>query len=163
MVQAFITMCILTAIAAGFAYKKDPSILIDAGKSGTLMSLKIIPIILVALFLANLVGHILPKENIARYVGKESGWNGLLIGAFLGIVTPGGPFVQFPIVVSLLKAGADIGPVVAYLSAWSLLGLNRVLAVELPILGVKVTGVRFVSSLLFPPIIGFIARLLWKT
>ncbi|SFM53312.1 permease [Thermodesulforhabdus norvegica] len=161
MLPAFIVMTILSVILGTYAYKKDPTLLLESARSGGFLFIKLLPIMILAMFLAGLMENIFPRDAIARYVGRESGWTGLLIGTVMGILTPGGPFVQFPIVASLFRAGADIGPVVAYLSAWSLLGLNRVIALEVPLLGIHVVGIRFLSSLVFPPIIGLIARWLW--
>lgn len=161
MLPAFIIMSVLSGILGVYVYKKDPSLLFESAKSGGLLFVKILPVMLLAMFLAGLMENAFPRAALARYVGRESGWTGLLIGTVMGILTPGGPFVQFPIVASLFRAGADIGPVVSYISAWSLLGLNRVIALEVPLLGLHVVGVRFISSLIFPPIIGAIARALW--
>ena len=58
----------------------------------------------------------------------------------------------------LLKGGASVGAVTAYLSAWALLGVHRVLAFEIPILGWRFALLRFVSSLLAPVFVGFVAQ-----
>jgi uncharacterized membrane protein YraQ (UPF0718 family) len=42
---------------------------------------------------------------------------------------------HFPVIASLFKMGVGIGPLVAYLSAWSLFGLQRVIMWEIPFLG----------------------------
>ncbi|HDL90339.1 MAG TPA: hypothetical protein ENG14_05490 [Thermodesulforhabdus norvegica] len=162
MLQAFLIMSLLAVAAAFIAYKKDPFIIPESARSSAILAVKIIPLIVVALFLAALVERIMPRNLIIKYVGSGSGWKGLFIGSLLGIITPGGPFVQFPIVMSLFKAGADIGPLVAYLSAWALLGMSRVLMIEVPLLGLPIVTVRFLSSLLFPPIMGFVAKFLWR-
>ncbi|MBW1974940.1 MAG: permease [Deltaproteobacteria bacterium] len=162
MLQAFLIMSLLAVAAAFIAYKKDPFIIPESARSSAILAVKVIPLIVVALFLAALVERIMPRNLIIKYVGSGSGWKGLFIGSLLGIITPGGPFVQFPIVMSLFKAGADIGPLVAYLSAWALLGMSRVLMIEVPLLGLPIVTVRFLSSLLFPPIMGFVAKFLWR-
>lgn len=162
MLQAFLIMSLLAVAAAFIAYKKDPFIIPESARSSAILAVKVIPLIVIALFLAALVERIMPRNLIIKYVGSGSGWKGLFIGSLLGIITPGGPFVQFPIVMSLFKAGADIGPLVAYLSAWALLGMSRVLMIEVPLLGLPIVTVRFLSSLLFPPIMGFVAKFLWR-
>jgi uncharacterized protein len=76
-------------------------------------------------------------------------------------VTPGGPFVAFPLLAVLLQGGASVGAVTAYLSSWALLGLHRVIAFEIPILGWRFVAGRLVASLVFPVVIGWLAQVLW--
>jgi len=158
MYSALILMVGLALVLAAVAYRREPHLLIEAARSGGGLFLQILPMLLIAFFVAGLVDVLLPRDLIAHWVGRESGVKGLLIATCLGAVTPGGPFVQFPVVASLYKAGADVGPLVAYLSAWALIGLNRVIIYEIPLLGPQLTFVRLVCSFAFPPIIGFVAR-----
>jgi len=104
---------------------------------------------------------VMPRELLTRWLGEESGMMGLIIATIAGSLTPGGPFVQFPIVAALLKSGAGIAPLMSYISAWSLLGLNRFLIYEVPLLGWKLAVSRMAASLIFPVIIGMITRFIW--
>jgi uncharacterized membrane protein YraQ (UPF0718 family) len=61
----------------------------------------------------------------------------------------------------LFKAGANIGPLIAYLSAWALIGLNRVIAFEIPLLGFQITFTRLLCSFIFPIIIGYMAKFVY--
>jgi uncharacterized membrane protein YraQ (UPF0718 family) len=65
---------------------------------------------------------------------------------------------HFPIVASLFKVGVGIGPLVSYLTAWSLLGLQRIIMWEIPFLGPKVVAVRFAVSFFFPFLAGLVLR-----
>jgi uncharacterized membrane protein YraQ (UPF0718 family) len=94
-------------------------------------------------------------------VGAESGFKGILIGTCLGAVAPGGPFIQFPIVAAMFKAGVHIGPLIAYLTAWALIGVNRVIVFEIPLLGFKITFTRLICSFIFPIIIGYFAKFVY--
>src|SRR5690606_10269135 len=87
---------------------------------------------------------------------------GLVLATVLGAATPSGPFAAFPIVYALALAGADIGAVVAYLTAWSVLGLQRILVWELPLLGHDFVAVRVLASLPLPLVSGAVARLLMR-
>lgn len=108
--------------------------------------------------MAGLIEVLLPRELLVKWVGEGSGLKGLLIGSLLGAITPGGPYVLFPLVASMFKAGVHIGPLIAYLSAWALIGLNRVIAFEIPLLGMHITITRLICSFIFPIIIGYLAR-----
>jgi uncharacterized membrane protein YraQ (UPF0718 family) len=158
MKAAFLTMLTLSVILGGIAYYKSPQLPVQAIKSGGSLLLRLLPVLIVAFFVAGLMEVLLPRELLIRWVGEGSGFKGILIGTCLGAVTPGGPYVLFPIVASMYKAGAHIGPLIAYLSAWALIGLNRVIAFEIPLLGFQITFTRLLCSLIFPIIIGYMAK-----
>jgi hypothetical protein len=80
----------------------------------------------------------------------------------LGTVTPGGPMTHFPIITSLFKVGVGVGPLVFYLTAWSLFGLQRIVMWEIPFLGAKVVAVRVAVSLFFPFLAGWLSELVWE-
>ncbi|MCL4766970.1 MAG: permease [Hyphomicrobiaceae bacterium] len=128
-------------------------------QSATLL-MTVAPMILVGLFLGGLVKELSDPRRIAPVLGARSGWKGLVLATALGAATPGGPFAAFPIVYALSLAGADMGAVVAYLTAWSVLGLHRLVIWELPLLGSDFVVARALASLPLPLIAGFIARLL---
>jgi uncharacterized membrane protein YraQ (UPF0718 family) len=118
----------------------------------------ILPRIVLAMAVAGLAEAILPKDKVAYWVGAESGMRGLLIATAAGALTPGGPITSFPFVVALYMAGADRGSLVAYLTAWSLLGFQRVMVWEMPLLGLDFVMVRSLANLPFPIIAGLLAR-----
>jgi uncharacterized membrane protein YraQ (UPF0718 family) len=99
---------------------------------------------------------LVPSSAIAGLVGEGSGFQGLLIATGVGALTPGGPFLQFPLVAALMRSGASEGNVAAYLTAWSLLGMQRVLVWELPVLGPTFASVRWSASLVLPIIVGLL-------
>jgi len=53
--------------------------------------------------------------------------------------------------------------VVAYLTAWSLLALHRLVAWEVPILGARFALLRFAVSILLPILAGLAVRLIWRS
>jgi uncharacterized membrane protein YraQ (UPF0718 family) len=116
------------------------------------------PRIVLAMFVAGLVEAVLPKDKVAYWIGAGSGLRGVLIATIAGALTPGGPATSFPFVVALFMAGADRGSLVAYLTAWSLLGFQRVVVWEMPFLGVDFVWVRLLANLPFPILAGIIAR-----
>ena len=65
---------------------------------------------------------------------------------------------SFPIVVAFYMSGADRGALVAYLTAWSLLGFQRLLVWELPLLGPDITFYRVLAVFWMPVLAGYIAR-----
>jgi uncharacterized membrane protein YraQ (UPF0718 family) len=115
-----------------------------------------------AFVIAGLIQAVIPQEIIVRWMGKESGSKGIFIGMVLGTFTPGGPMMQFPIIASLYQLGIGIGPLVSYLTAWSLLGFQRLIMWEFPFLGVQVVLIRLAASILFPFIAGWLSKFLWE-
>jgi hypothetical protein len=73
-------------------------------------------------------------------------------------MTPAGPFVSLPIAAALRASGAGTAAIVAYLTAWSLLALHRLVAWEAPILGWPFALFRWSVSLALPFVAGLVAR-----
>ncbi|MFC1480904.1 permease [Candidatus Neomarinimicrobiota bacterium] len=126
-------------------------------KSTTTMLIEILPLLVFAFIVAGMAQALLPQDAVSRWVGAESGWRGLFLGTIAGGLAPGGPYVSLPIAAGLLRSGAGIGPMVAFLTGWSLWAFSR-LPMEVGILGWKLTLVRFASTFFFPPIAGWIAQ-----
>ena len=130
-------------------------------KSAWRMTIEVLPLLLLAFIVAGLVQAMLPRALIAKWVGTESGFRGIIIGSLAGGLAPGGPYVSLPIVAGLIKSGAGIGTMVAFLTGWSLWAVNR-LPMEVGILGWKFTLIRLASVFVFPPVAGFIAQWLFR-
>jgi uncharacterized membrane protein YraQ (UPF0718 family) len=114
----------------------------------------------VALLAAGFAAPLLPAELIATWLGHTSGWTGILIASAIGGFVPSGPVVSFPLALALAKAGVGVPQLVAFLTAWSLLSVHTMMAWELPVLGFRFAVLRFVSSLVLPPLSGFLAALM---
>lgn len=118
----------------------------------------IMPVLGAALLLAGFVQAGVAKETIGRWLGAESGLRGLVIATAAGAATPGGPMAAFPLVMALAAGGADRGALIAYVTAWSLNGFQRILIWEIPILGPEFALLRFLASLPLPILAGLMAR-----
>jgi len=159
-----ISTLIMIAVAFLFLiaiYLKSPQSAERGLKSSMTLLLEIAPRMISAFIIAGLIQATVPPEMIAQWMGKESGSKGILIGMVLGTLTPGGSMMQFPIIASLYKSGIGIGPLVSYLTAWSLLGFQRLIMWEFPFLGAQVVLVRLLASILFPFLAGWLSALLW--
>ncbi|QYA10188.1 permease [Agrobacterium larrymoorei] len=110
------------------------------------------------LVIASAVGMLVPKDKVARWLSAESGFSGLLIAGTLGMITPGGPYASFPLVLSLSKAGADIGALIAFLTAWAASSVSRLVIWEIPMLGFDFAMLRFMVSVPLPLLAGYAAR-----
>ncbi len=117
--------------------------------------------LLLGFALAGLMQVVIPPHYVSKWIGQESGYAGLWIGSLAGSLMPGGPYVMFPIIGGLYQAGASVGPLMALVTAWSVTSLNRLLVWEIPLLGTKIALLRFVASVVFPPIVGFFCNLVF--
>ena len=128
--------------------------------AGSLL-IHIIPLLIFAFILAGMIQTLVPTEMISKWVGVESGFRGVLIGTAIGGLTPGGPFVSMPVAAGLLRTGASVGTMVAFITAWSLLAVAR-LPIEIGLMGWKFTLIRMACTFFFPPIAGLIANKLFS-
>lgn len=115
-------------------------------------------IIIAAFLLSSMLAILIPKEMIAQWLGREAGIKGILIGTAMGAITPGGPFLVFPIILGLYKAGASMGSVVAYFSSWALIAVHRIITWEIPLMGIQFTASRIVLSVAIPIILGAVSQ-----
>ena len=126
-------------------------------KSALNMTIEILPLLVFAFIVAGMVQVLVPRELLSKWVGVESGMRGIIIGAVAGGLSPGGPFVNLPLAAALLRSGASVGTMVAFLTGWSLWAVSR-LPMEVGILGWKFTLIRIASTCFFPPIAGLVAQ-----
>jgi len=130
-------------------------------KSAGNMLLQITPLLIFSFIIAGMIQLLVPTEMISKWVGAESGFRGILIGTVIGGLTPGGPFVSLPIAAGLLRTGASIGTMVAFMTGWSLLAFSR-LPLEVGLLGWKFTLIRLACTFFLPVIAGLIANKLFS-
>ena len=128
----------------------------------TLFTGALVPKIVAGVIMASALPFLVSKERIQALVGPESGMRGLIIATLAGAIVPGGPSVTYPLTVSLLAAGADLGAGIALVSGWVLLGLNRTLIWEFSFLPADFVLLRVALSLPVPILLGWATRKLYK-
>lgn len=159
MLIPILIMGVLAVILVAVGIQRGRGEYVIGLKSAWVMTYQVLPLLLFAFIVAGMIQALLPRELLTKWVGTESGMRGILIGTLAGGLTPGGPYVSLPVVAGLIRSGASIGTMVAFLTAWSLWAVAR-LPMEVGILGWKFTLIRFASTFFFPPIAGLIAQLL---
>jgi uncharacterized membrane protein YraQ (UPF0718 family) len=123
----------------------------------------VLPKVLAGCLIGAFLARLLPRELVAKWIGAESGFVGLLIATLIGAVLPGGPVTIYPVASALLVVGADLGATIAFITSWTLLGYTRALVWEIPFFGLDFVIWRTLVSLPLPIIAGLSARLLLRT
>jgi uncharacterized membrane protein YraQ (UPF0718 family) len=158
---ATIVMMALAVVVLLFAYWKAPATASKGLDNTASLLVEMGPRLLAAFLLIGVLQAFVPPEALARWMGRDAGGRGIVIGTVLGTLMPGGPITLFPVVAALSKAGVAVGPLAAFLTAWSLFGLQRILVWELPILGARFVAVRILVSLFFPFCAGWAFEAVW--
>ncbi len=156
--QLFWMLGLLAALAA-LAWLRGGEPLVRAGFGAGVDQLsRYAALIAVSFLAAGFAQALIPREWIQDALGQDAGLRGILVASAAGVATPGGPFVSLPLAATLLGTGASMPAVVAYLSAWSLLALHRLVAWEVPILGWRFALLRYAVCLGLPILAGLLAR-----
>ncbi len=156
-----IIMGVIAVALLIIAYQRGGGEHILGLKSAGNLLLEVMPLLIFAFIIAGIIPLLIPTEMIAKWVGAESGLRGILIGSAMGGLTPGGPFVSLPIAAGLLRTGASIGTMVAFMTGWSVLAVTR-LPLEVGLMGWKFTAIRLAATFSFPILAGLIANLFFS-
>ncbi len=157
MKAATIATGVIFAVLVGFALWRGGGSLQKGLAFGGKTFLGTLALLIFAFGIAGLVHVLVPKEFIVKWLGAGSGIKGIMIATVAGGLTPGGPYVSFPIVASLYKSGASVGTVVAFVTAWSVWAIGR-FPLEMGLVGPKLAIARFLSTLIVPPLAGLFAQ-----
>ena len=134
--------------------------LVLAGVVGGVKTLLLVaPLLLCAFLIAGLIQVLLTQEKVAYWLGEGSGWRGIILACLSGALIPGGPYVYYPIAAALLRAGASLGVLVAFVSAKNVWPVVR-LPLEFALLGPRLTVARLLTTFLIPPLLAFLAQAL---
>ncbi|MBC7231991.1 MAG: permease [Chloroflexi bacterium] len=150
-------MAVIALLLLLFAFLRGGNVHVAGVRAGAKMLWGVLPLLLLSFLVAGLLQVLIPKEQIRRWLGTESGLRGIILGCIAGGLVPGPPYAVFPVVASLYQAGAGIGAVVGFVTAWSLWSASR-FPTELAILGPRPALIRFLSTLVFPPLAGLFAQ-----
>lgn len=121
--------------------------------------LKMAPSLLTILGILGLILGILTPETISRLVGAEAGYWATVMAAILGAITLIPSLVAFPLAGSLLRSGATIMTISAFITTVVMVGVVTA-PMEIKSLGEKFTILRnslsFVGALIIAAIMGVI-------
>lgn len=155
------TTVILAFVAlalAGLAWRRGgPALALEGALQGGKTLLGVVPLLLAAFLIAGLIQVLVTREMVTRWLGARSGWRGIALACLGGALMPGGPYAYYPIAAALLKAGAGLGVLVAFVSAKNIWSVTR-LPLEFALLGPRLTLIRLVVTAILPPLLGALAE-----
>jgi uncharacterized membrane protein YraQ (UPF0718 family) len=120
----------------------------------------VMPRVIMAVVTATFLGALMPENMIASWLGAETGIAGILVAAVAGGLVPGGPVLSYPLAVVLMQTGAGVPQLTAFLAAWSVFAMHRMISYEIPLMGWRFSAVRLLASLALPLAAGLLAGLL---
>ncbi|MGH7429600.1 MAG: permease [Candidatus Methylomirabilaceae bacterium] len=148
----------LTILMAIWAFFRDRDLPLRGFQAGFRLLEDVWLPLLLGLCLAGLFEVMISKETLVKWMGEESGIQGIFLGWLVGLLIPGGPYVVFPVAAALFKEGMGVGPLLTFITAKSLLSPIRMFTWEVPFLGWAFVTARTVPSLLLPPIVGVVGQ-----
>ena len=152
-----VSLLILVAsllVAMVLALRKGgwPTLLLGLKQTGNTLKSTWLQILL-GITLGGLIQVLVPSASIAEWLGPASGLKGILIGAYIGALIGGSPYVTFPVILGIYNAGAGVGPVIALITG-QMLGVRVLIMWQIPLLGTRLALTRYLVFFLVPPLVG---------
>jgi uncharacterized protein len=157
-----LVLAIVALVLGVIAYLKDPGLPAIGARNGVSMLAFILPRMVPAILIAGLVQVLIPQETVSRYFGRPSGIAGIGPPGVNTLATEATTMVSAPFMVVLANSSVATAPLVAYMTAWSLFGLQRIIAWEAPLMGWRFVAVRVVPSLAFPVLAGWVVKVFYQ-
>ena len=142
---------VLTLIlGAAVWYFHGAGAVLESLTSDALLLLSFTPKMALGYIIAAFVTALVSRALISQWLGESAGARGVSVATGLGLITPGGPMIAFPLVAALSAAGSGRAALIAYVTSWEVLGFQRVLIWEMQFLGVEMMTIRWLVSVPLP-------------
>jgi len=138
----FLGLTAIILILMRYFFPEQSAVSVEVMKNYSIEIALIFPPVLVLMGLADVW---IPEDMVKNYLGKTSGWKGILLSLFLGTLPTGPLFIAFPVAAEMLKKGARISNVVVFLGAWASLKMPQI-GVEIQFLGLKFAFYRAILA-----------------
>jgi len=139
------------------ALRQGPGVALDGLRAAWHTLRRNLILLILGFVLAGLVQVLIPRDLITTWLGTQAGIKGVLIGCVVGGLVPGAPYATFPLVASLYQAGASLGAVVGFVTAWALWSVSR-LPVEMALIDPRPALIRYAVTFIVPPLAGMLAE-----
>jgi uncharacterized membrane protein YraQ (UPF0718 family) len=115
----------------------------------------LLPMLLGIIIIVGIIIAILNPQLIAKLIGKNSGFLGVLILAVIGSVALIPGFIAFPTAALLLNGGAGYMQIGAFISTLMMVGVITI-PLEIQYFGKKVTIIRNILAFVFSFLVAFV-------
>ncbi|RME86088.1 MAG: hypothetical protein D6775_00975 [Caldilineae bacterium] len=159
MTVAAVTLAVLAVILLFLAWRRGDNSHREGVWQAVQTLRRTLPLLIAAFLIVGYVNVLEPQQLVQRFIGPQSGWGGILLAEGIGMLLPGGPYVVFPLIAALYKAGAGLGPAVTLVTSWATQGLISV-SFELSFMGWRFSAVRWGLGLVVPLLAGGLVHLL---
>ena len=150
---------IIAITAFLIAFVKDRKKAIESLKIAGKSFINILPMVLLIIIIIGLLLGFIPPEQIAKFIGEQSGIKGILFIGVVGAVTHIPALLSFPIAASLLEEGASVSAVTAFITTLTMIGIVT-LPIEIKVIGGKIAilrnGLSFIIAIIIALIMGAI-------
>ena len=154
-----IALFVVLAILIVLALMQGTSTFNQAWRASFVQLFKFLPILVIAMLVAGFTETLLPEGLVETWLSDSSGWRGITIAWFAGVVTPGGSIIGLPLIAALYKSGVGLAVLMTYATSFATLSLLRV-PLEVGFYGWRITGIRVLVSLILPFVAGGLTLLL---
>jgi len=156
----FTTFTYILAFAALiYSFTKDKQKTIVALRKASKAFLGLLPDFAAILALVGVLLTFVSPQFVAKFVGAQTGFLGMLLSSLVGSVTLIPGFIAFPLVKSLLDRGAGIIQMAVFVSTLMMVGVVTA-PLEIRFLGKKETilrnGLSYLYSFIVALIIGWV-------
>jgi uncharacterized membrane protein YraQ (UPF0718 family) len=158
---AILITLVLAALVFSFSKGGWKLTFLSLAKAGGLFE-KIWFRLLLGFLLGGFIQVLIPRSLVAKWLGAESGLKGILIGSYVSMFATGGPFIWLPIVASIYRSGADIGPVLSLITARAILSIQMLVIWQIPFFGAELSFSRYIPCLFVPPIVGLLGKAIFR-
>ncbi|MBN1289483.1 MAG: permease [Actinobacteria bacterium] len=132
-----------------------------AGKVTWEFFLEMLVIFPAVLIIMGLFAVWVSREKVVKYLGEGSGIRGLVLSMLLGALPTGPLYIAFPMGAMLLKKGARVANVMAFLSAWACIKIPQEL-MEFQFMGWKFALTRLSITIVLVGILCLIAEWIYN-
>jgi uncharacterized membrane protein YraQ (UPF0718 family) len=130
-------------------------------KRGAAMFLKLLPALLIVLFLVSSFIYLVPEKSIVEYLGADSGALGVVIAALIGAISLIPGFVAFPLAGILVSRGVSYTIVAVFITSLMMVG-TFTLPLEIKYFGKKAAIMRNVLSFFGAIMIGLMIGVFFR-
>lgn len=153
-IPLFITVLLLYIVLYFFNSQKMFQALYESG----VVLLKILPIFAIVILFTAVINYFFKPKEVARHLGKKSGWRGWTVALIAGILSHGPMYAWYPMIEDLKQHSLKKGLIATFFYARSI--KIPLLPIMIDYFGVLFTLVLIANTLIASLIQGWLIELL---